>query len=185
MFAFGKFITFFVFSRIIIKKTMSDASQSKTFEFADKWVFFESVDFSDESIKQYHIDTRDFHCTTNSYPSEKLKVFAALEKKPEKFIYFGEDLKSLLKRLYEESGGDRKWRTLDFDSQNKYVAGWECKYLRIYRVAEGLVVCNRSNKAINKETLDSKIIDPYEEYTKKAEDAVEEFNLAKEIQAKI
>jgi hypothetical protein len=69
------------------------------------WNFFKEIDFSDVNIKQYHIDTKDFCCSTDT---EETKISIDLHKtrkQPENYFHTSEEIVELLNRYFEESGG--------------------------------------------------------------------------------
>ncbi len=119
----------------------------------DDWKFYEEIDFSDEKIKIYHIDTRDFHCITSTGEPEKKMDFAKIKKYPERFLHTADEVKALLSRFFNESGGKVKWRFLMLDSTDKKMDNWNLKYIRIHRTDSGLVVCDNRHYALNKEIL--------------------------------
>jgi hypothetical protein len=128
----------------------------------DNWKFYTDVDFNDETIMQYHIDTRDFHCITNKEKSDEFKVFASLDRKPERYIFNPEEIKQLLDRYFTESGGKHTWRMFTLSGSGAdYSGGWQLKYLRIYRVNNGLVVCNSQSYCLQKDILDNKVEQEY------------------------
>lgn len=122
------------------------------------WKNFEVIDWADEKIKQYHIDTRDFHIATNeeeykdtgqrSRPTP-LPDVRRLKKYGNDFFYTADEVKALIKRYFKESGGVQEWRFFMLKGR-KEMANWSMKYIRIYRVAEGLIVCNSDNYALRK-----------------------------------
>lgn len=63
------------------------------------WDHYHLIDFTDEAVSTYHIDTRDFHCTTNDH-KEKLDLHK-VDKHPDRFYHTPEEVKLLLNRLYE------------------------------------------------------------------------------------
>ena len=125
----------------------------------DDWVFFKTVYFSNLDINIFQIDTRDFHCKLMRTPYDKMKILEKETKRhPEKYFYKPEEIQVTLERLYNESGGNIPWRYFitratkgkkDF----KYGGGWEFKYLRIVRMPEGLLVCDKNYNPISKEIL--------------------------------
>ncbi len=127
------------------------------------WKIYTEIDFSDLSIVKFNIDTRDFHCATQKPKDidEPFKSFSAIEKSPEKFIHNNEELKTLIDRLYIESGGKGRWRMLMLDSPSKGTGSWNMKYLRIFRVENGFVVCNSDNYALSKGALSYKVNQEY------------------------
>lgn len=130
----------------------------------DKIIF----QFDNINIKQYHIDTRDFRCleSNKSILNEQIKEkdrrfdYDIIKKYPH-FFHKPEEVKTLIERLYNESGGKGKWRMLCLDNYDERITGWNLKYIRIYLVPEGLVVCNAYNKAIPKEILNNKVEKKY------------------------
>lgn len=125
----------------------------------DAWVFFEQINFADETIKMYHVDTRDFCCLAVSEQSEKEMDFAKLKKHPEKFYHTASEVQNLLSRLFTESGGKKEWRCLTL--KHPKTTGWELKYIRIHRTQYGLVVCNKDHYAMTKEALASAVEKEY------------------------
>lgn len=123
------------------------------------WKIYTEIDFSDLNIVKYNIDTRDFHCAcqTKNDLEKEFEVFSKFEKRPELFLHTQEELIELLHRLYNESGGKGRWRFLQLDSPSKGVGNWRMKYLRIFRLEDGFVVCNSDNYALSKEVLYSKV----------------------------
>lgn len=116
----------------------------------DTWIPFTDLDFNNQSLKAFHIDTRDFHadCQEDADYIKETIDFKTLSNYPERFYFTGEEIKAILKRLFEESGGLREWRMLSFKENNGY---W-LKYIRIYRVDEKyFIICDRENHASKKE----------------------------------
>src|SRR6185503_8425829 len=102
------------------------------------WTPFQEIDFNDNSILQYHIDTRDFHCYTSSENNDKDIHFEKLEKYPHKFFFTGDEVKNTIARLFHESGGENKWRMLMLEGEGEVISsGWELKYIRILRTEKG------------------------------------------------
>ena len=113
------------------------------------WVFYKEVDFADKKILQYHIDTRDFYCLTNTEKAEKFPDISKLLKYPERFFHTPDEIVKMINRYYTDSGGEKEWRFFSL----KGVDNWSMKYIRIYRADEGLLVCNNSHYALRKEIL--------------------------------
>lgn len=122
------------------------------------WKPFQIVNFSDEKILQYHIDTRDFHCTTN-VDAEIIKFdLSKIDKTPERFYHTPEEVMEVITRLYDESGGENEWRYIHFEGEgNRISENWAMKYIRVYRLEKGLLVCTKDSRAINKDVLKCKI----------------------------
>ena len=124
----------------------------------DKWNFYTEVNFGDESIQQYHIDTRDFCCIVNSEKSEKNFDFAKSRKHPENFFHTAVEVVDLLTRLFNESGGKVEWRFLSLDGEGKRLTvNWQIKYIRIHRTENGLIVCDGNHYALSKDILSCKV----------------------------
>ena len=119
---------------------------------SDNWTHFKEIDFADEKIQQYHIDTRDFHCITHFEKSEKSPILHSLMKYKDDFFYSAEEVKNLLTRYFEESGGEKKWRCLYVEGINDWF-----KYIRIHRTEHGLLVCSRDNYALRKSLTCGKV----------------------------
>ena len=123
----------------------------------NEWNFYSEIDFSNEAIQQYHIDTRDFHCITNENKPEKELQFQKIEKYQDRFFHTAEEVRNLLDRLFGESGGRKSWRFLMLESTDKRMDNWNMKYIRIHRTDKGLVVCDNTNYALSKEILNCKV----------------------------
>jgi hypothetical protein len=126
----------------------------------DEWVFFKDIDWNCPKNNRFNVDTRDFHCGYN-FTKDKHVDYYKLCNYVERFFYTEDELKSIIERLYTESGGERKWRLLDLDSDHNTVCGWALKYLRVWRTEKGFIICNTDNKAIPKEVLSSKVKKEY------------------------
>lgn len=125
----------------------------------DSWKFYTEIDFSNEKIKQFHVDTRDFHCSVNEdNPKKELIGMSKVKFHPDKYAHTGEEVMQLLTRLFNESGGKAKWRFLMLDTVGD---NWSLKYIRIYRTYFGLVVCDSQNNVLTKEVLNSKVNQEY------------------------
>jgi hypothetical protein len=120
----------------------------------DNWKFFKEIDFSDESVLQYNVDTRDFHvsCMRNE-DTVKLIDTHKLEKYPERFFHTSEEVLDLLDGYFIGSGGRVKWRFFSLEG----VDNWSMKYIRIQRTPHGLVVCNGDLRALNRELLANRV----------------------------
>jgi hypothetical protein len=135
------------------------------------WIPYKEINFADETIHQYHVDTRDFGCLTKTdfYPDnvdEKqgerpFPDIHTLLKYRGRFFYTAEDVVTLLDRLFTESGGEKKWRNLVLEGDNS----WRLKYIRIYRTKWGLIICNSDNRAMNKAAMSKPVKKPYPSQT--------------------
>lgn len=108
------------------------------------WVDYNLIDFSNESIKQYHIDTRDFCCLTNTFDCQRLPPEFELKtmlKSKRKFLLASFEVKELIDKLFKESGGYGDWRMLSINGGDKYKGlDFWFKYIRIYRTKYGLII---------------------------------------------
>ena len=127
------------------------------------WKLYTEIDFSDLNFVKFNIDTRDFHCAcqTKKDIEQEFEKFSAFEKSPEKFLHTQEELIEVIDKLYNESGGRGRWRFLQLDVKNKGVRNWSMKYIRIFRVDNGFVICNSENYALSKEVLSAKVDSEY------------------------
>lgn len=120
----------------------------------DNWKFFKEVDFTDESIIKYNVDTRDFHVSCMKAEDLDSKFDTTkLENYPERFFHTPDDVLDLLDRYFIESGGRVKWRFFSLEK----IDNWSMKYIRIRRTSYGLVVCNEDNRALRKDILANKV----------------------------
>lgn len=120
----------------------------------DGWIHFKEIDFTDESVTIYHIDTRDFHCSMQRDEDRSGLDVNKLSKYPTRFFHTPERIVEILTRLFEESGGPVKWRYLIFEGDREYSHNWQLKYLRIHRTPLGLVICDNRHIAIRNEILE-------------------------------
>ena len=131
------------------------------------WIPLSEVDFSDEGISSYHVDTRDFHvnCHTNGEipPIDLFKT----RKYPDNYFFTPDEIKTLIERYFKESGGEAKWRMFVLDGAGKLrTINWQLKYIRIYRLPhrmykgrKGLVIYdNRDKFLFPKDMLASDLI---------------------------
>ena len=117
------------------------------------WIKINDVDFFDETILQYHIDTRDFCCLCNKEKRDDELDLHKIDKLKERFYHTSEEIISLIERYKKESGGDGSWRFFNL----KGADNWSMKYIRIFRNENGLLVCDSNSKVLNKEFLSQNI----------------------------
>jgi hypothetical protein len=117
----------------------------------NEWVFYKDIEWDDPKFNVFSIDTRDFHC---GYRLEENphKDIDTLKKYPE-FFHTEDELKALINRYYDESGGNAKWRFFYLEG----VDNWGMKYIRIWKTELGFVVCNSDNRALKKDFLSVKV----------------------------
>jgi hypothetical protein len=120
-----------------------------------KWIHFSELELNCPDNNRFNIDTRDFHCGY-FFSEEKHPDHNKIRNNPN-LIYTEEQVKEILKRLYEESGGEDEWRMLALESIDSRVLNWKLKYIRIWRVDEGFIICNSNDKAIPKNVINSKV----------------------------
>jgi len=123
-----------------------------------EWEKITEIDFTDESIKQYNIDTRDFCCATsnkifNNKKAEYPFEYEVIKKYLDRFFHTNEVVKEIINRFYLQSGGEGHWRQFNLDTTDEKALYWNAKYLRIYRTEIGLCICNSHNKALKISTL--------------------------------
>jgi hypothetical protein len=121
----------------------------------NEWVFFKDIDWNCQKNNNFNIDTRDFHVGYN-FNEKPHKDWLTISKYNHFFLTENE-LKEVLNRLFEESGGVGEWRMMDLIADDNRVRNWNLKYLRIYRTEKGFLVCNSEHQAIRKELLNSKV----------------------------
>jgi hypothetical protein len=117
----------------------------------DKWVFFKEIDWNNPKSNRFSIDTRDFHClaTFNEIWHKDYETLC----KYEDFFLSEEELKNLIDRYFNESGGEQEWRFFNLET----IQNWSLKYIRIARTEKGFIVCNSDWKALRKEVLNGKV----------------------------
>ena len=120
----------------------------------DNWIFFREVDFADERILQYHVDTRDFHIFTSTEENDEKIDMSKILEYPERFFYTAEEVVALLNRYFEDSGGEKDWRLFSLQGLED---NWNMKYIRIRRVKQGLMICNNYHRALSKAVTDKPV----------------------------
>lgn len=133
------------------------------------WKYYEDVDFSDENVARYNIDTRDFYCAVQTKEEmeqsdrliEKLDTSVIDTYPTSKFYHTEKEVKDMIERFWRESGGDGDWRCLSLKSKNKNVTNWNLKYIRIVRTDKGFLVCNSYGVIISKNSLSDPIETEY------------------------
>jgi len=118
----------------------------------DNWIFFKEVNW-DEQIQQAHVDTRDFHVLVLNEPCEKMPDLTKIIKLKEKFFHSTDEVKALIERYFNDSGGVAKWRSLYI----KGIDDW-FKYIRILNTEHGWIVCHRDYEILNKEKLSGEVL---------------------------
>jgi hypothetical protein len=119
------------------------------------WLPHSDINWLDNQFNRFNIDTRDFH-VGQLFKEERHKDFETLKKYP-RFFFTGEELKQLIDRLFNESGGVGEWRCLELVSNDKRVLNWNLKYIRIFRTELGFIVCNSDYAAIPKDVFASSV----------------------------
>jgi len=118
----------------------------------DKWKHYQLVDFNNKSTKQFNVDTRDFHVLEQESTEFKGLDKILSSKNRLRFFFTEDEVKTLLNRLFDESGRNCKWRYLTLIGEGKRVtANWQIKYIRIVRTEYGLLICDSHKNAIRKD----------------------------------
>lgn len=125
----------------------------------DKWVFFKDIDWNCPKNNQFNVDTRDFHVgyTFTDEPHKDWSIISRYDR----FFFTEPQLKELINRLFEESGGPGEWRMMDLVANDQRVKNWSLKYLRILRTDRGFIVGNSDHVAIPKDILNAKVDQRY------------------------
>jgi len=118
----------------------------------EQWVFFKEIDWECPNNNKFNVDTRDFHVGYH-WTDEEHKDISTIRKYPH-FFHTKDELIDLLDRYYIESGGRVEWR---YFSLENYDGGWGLKYLRIFRIDMGYIVCDSENRALKKDLLRGEI----------------------------
>lgn len=109
------------------------------------WKFYAGVDFSDKSVLQFHVDTRDFCVAVNTEALRHDFDLAGILRHKERFFYTYTEVVDMLDRYFRDTGGQKDWRLLSL----KGTGAW-LKYIRIYRHEAGLIVCDSNNEPLSK-----------------------------------
>lgn len=127
----------------------------------EDWIPLADVNFSDPKIKQYHVDTRDFHCICNTEENNKLDLTKIINY-PDRFFLAADDVRRILERLFNESGGSVTWRMLNLTGPAEPISfNWGFKYIRIYRHPLGLIMCNSRSVAMRRDYWDCPVDQEY------------------------
>lgn len=113
----------------------------------DEWIPFQELEWDDPKYNVFSIDTRDFHACYR-WEEKPRKDLSTLKKYPD-FFHTEEEVKALIERYYNESGGQKKWRMFAL----KGIENWGFKYIRIWRTELGFIVCDSENRAFRKTEL--------------------------------
>lgn len=107
-----------------------------------EWKPYKEIDFSDESLKQFHIDTRDFCCNVVEEDIDfEITDIDKVKKNPSWYYHTTEELIDLLHRYYVSSGGAGEWRMFTLSGEAAYrTSNWQMKYIRIYRMEQGFLI---------------------------------------------
>lgn len=125
----------------------------------DEWIFFKDIDWNCPKNNRFNVDTRDFH-VGYTFEKEPHRDWSTISRY-DHFFFTETQLKELISRLFEESGGPGEWRLIGLVSTDERVKNWRLKYLRIWRTDLGFIVCNSDNIAILKTILESKVDQRY------------------------
>ena len=124
----------------------------------DNWIKHTDVNYDDNSLKQIHVDTRDFHCLIMNEDHEEKVDLEDLKRFDNDYFYTPSEVKNIVQYLFDKSGGKGKWRMLCFKSLS---CGWELKYIRFYKTKYGFIVCNRHGRFKDKMFWTSQIEENY------------------------
>ena len=81
-----------------------------------------------------------------------------LKKSKEKYLFTGDEVMELLCKYYNDSGGESDWRMFRLtDDGNIFSDNWQLKYIRIYRTDDGLVICDKDNRILQRYVLFSAV----------------------------
>lgn len=129
---------------------------------AEEWLPFQVIDFENPEITLYSVDTRDFHCLASKGECKGAPELDKILNYKDRFFYTPEEVVETLTRLYSESGGKKKYRSLILKGEaERYTANWQLKYLRIHRTGYGLIICNSQHYALKKDILECPVNESY------------------------
>lgn len=122
----------------------------------DEWIPYTELDWNDEKFNVFSIDTRDFHAGYR-FEKKKFKNYTTISKY-DHFFHTEQEVKDLLDRYYNESGGEGEWRMFNLDTIGD---AWSMKYIRIWRTEKGFIICNEDHYALRKDILAGKVDQEY------------------------
>jgi hypothetical protein len=127
-----------------------------------KWIPLSEIEFND-SITYLRFDTRDFHAIVNLeglYEPANLDQLAIVNKK-NKLLFTIEEVKNIIYRFFNDSGGNKGWRFLSLNDKGRGL-GW-FKYFSVFKTKHGYVFKCREEESclyeyellseVNKENL--------------------------------
>jgi hypothetical protein len=120
----------------------------------DGWIPFTQVTF-EEDVSCFHIDTRDFCVSMNHYkPSGDIRGQKKIRNNPDEYYHTPEEMRNLIKRYFDESGGEAEWRMFSLSGIGyNRTCGWQLKYIRIFKFSKGLVIYDTQSKFIFSKTM--------------------------------
>lgn len=140
----------------------------------DQWLPIEYFQYIPDGVTAIHCDTRDFETIISKEELDKSKildgcvdVFDMMQKGniDKKYLIHRQEIPQLLNRVKRISGGDCKWRCLNF-ATIKTKLGW-LKYIRMYYYKDDyFVVCDGYAEPIdwrtmNEETLEKEYLNAH------------------------
>lgn len=118
----------------------------------DSWKPLEQIDFSDENLQQFHVDTRDFCVNASTEPTSQKIDIGTLSKYKDRFFFSSDEVKSVLQRYLTDSGGiNKKWRLFSLEGLDD---NWNLKYIRIVRTPHGLLIMNKEYHALKRSEIE-------------------------------
>jgi len=120
-----------------------------------EWIHYQDIEWNDPKFNVFSIDTRDFHCGYR-FEKDHHKDISTLRKYPD-FFHTEQEIKDLIDRYFNESGGKASWRMFSLTTMQN----WKMKYIRIWRTELGFIVCNCDNRAMKKEHLAAPVEQKY------------------------
>lgn len=117
----------------------------------DTWKPLNQIDFSDEKILQFHVDTRDFCVNANTEPTSHKINIETLSKYKDRFFFSSDEVELALQRYFADSGGAKKWRLFSLDGLDD---NWNLKYIRIVRTPHGLLIMNKEYHVLKRSEVE-------------------------------
>lgn len=126
-------------------------------KFNGDYVNLKEIDWTDKEVMSYHIDTRSFQVKLSEECLQAWEQQRISLVNIHQYTLTEEEVKELVVRYYNESGGDIPGRFFCLDG----VENWNLKYLRFYRVFDGLIAFDRNLQPLKKDFLNRKATNNY------------------------
>lgn len=126
--------------------------------YTDRFVPYQNIDFSDESVSYFKLDTRDFTVFVVKDRPDKVDTINPtpdIRERPSEYFFTAAELKTLIDRYYKESGGKKEWRYFSLQGRaHLLTADWQMKWITIIVIPNrGLLIVDFNKDYIYSKTI--------------------------------